>query len=99
MDKENKKKVILVSLIALGTIVAIAIGSLIYLGFFEGYTADNTEVQSTENFIEYDANDPNKKQEFIKKTPARDDLTEEELEKMREESGLGDDFIPPPIDD
>lgn len=95
MDKENKKKIILISLIALGVIIAVTVGSLIYLGVTGDRTSsESSESQSTNNYIDYDADDPNKEEEFVKKLPPRDDLTEEEMKKLKDSGAVA----PPKLD-
>lgn len=95
--EKNKKKIIVVSVIALAVIALVAIGSYLYLGTVSNKEGtESSTTQEENNYTDYEATATDKKEESIKKLPPRTDLSEEEVKELSEGSTATDGFVAPP---
>lgn len=95
--EENKKKIIIASVIALTVIAMVAIGSYFYLGTVsDKEEKEGSKTQEESNSNDYEATATDKKEESIKKLPPRTDLSEEEIKELKEGSTATGDFVAPP---
>jgi uncharacterized protein YpmB len=93
MDKENKRKIIIISLIALTLIVVTVIVSLIYLNYkTKSKPEENQEQQTSDSVVDFS----DVLEEDLEKFEPNYDLSEEELHSMYGDAAKDPKFTPPP---
>lgn len=96
--KENKKTIVTIAVVAIILILIVAIGSFLYINSIKDREVQKPKDRTVneEGYIEYEADATDKKEEFVKKLPPRDDLTEEEIAELKKNSPAGHEFVAPP---